>query len=299
MQSLIRIENQQSQEFIGNFNLVYLDNLGDCYIIEIMDSPESPIFAPIKEKAVTPATVDKINSQLRRGDSLWNVGVLKLLRKLPRPICVDIDGTLATYYHSDGIGMPGSKRVYIAAPGAVEAMRELREIGSVVIVTGNNDMWEVRQKGLEEIGLWQPGVVMIDAYNFNPGVTVRKYGRSVTKRRKPLKAYDIMSSKRSNVIDVHYQKKGMSSEFDPLVERRLQWKNMAPVFDKPYDIPIIDDDMWNTDNTPGMLGLLVPTFEEMVSVGDVSVPRYSNEKGRVTLNEAVKRVKEHYSSPMI
>ncbi len=100
-----------------------------------MSSPDRLQLNPERERALVIATADKLNDRFRNGAYVWNHENRGLLRRVPRPICVDVDGVLVDYYHSYEPGVEDD-RVYSVTPDAADAVKELREIGTVVITTG-------------------------------------------------------------------------------------------------------------------------------------------------------------------
>ncbi len=64
-------------------------------------------------------------------------------------------------------------------------------------------------------------------------------------------------------------------------------KRIAPLFAKPFDIPIVDDSRYATENNPGMLGIRVKPFDPKGVLG--------KRTSGYSLSEALQIVRNHYS----
>ena len=224
-----------------------------------------------QEEPLIIGVADRLNQMFQNGAYAWNKGALKLLRQLPRPICIDFNDTLAN-----------SGRPWFPNPEAIEPVQDLIRVGSLLVVTTagqGGDDWELRRTALEEFGMWHQEMVLIDASNLghmHPTQYPKGPGRMYGKRREAIKEWIRINNWEAA---------------DKYEESRLTVnpKSLAPAFQKPYEIPLIDDDKYNTDNIPGMLGLLTQPFNRTYWTSGVT------EQG-LTLAQATERVIEHYAA---
>jgi hypothetical protein len=250
-----------------------------------------------KERGLINETAETLNEHYRKGGWVWEKGAMRLLRKLPRPICVDFDRTLITYLKGSG---PNGKdwRYYTPDPYALDSLEKLQEIGSVVILTGNNDNWERRREAMEDMGIWLPGMVMIDADNYRAEYSLARsrgvadnevsvFGKGANK--KDLRDYRRLERMKQREADKYYQiRRGNAfSEFNGM----WQPKNIVSALDKQYDVPMIDDTPWVTE-IPGMHGITV----RALNWDSPSTGKYDEYYSSTSLTDAVKQVRDYYTS---
>jgi hypothetical protein len=84
-------------------------------------------------------------------------------------------------------------------------------------------------------------------------------------------------------------KMAFGKEFDD--DQLVHVKRVAPLFHKPFNIPIIDDSRFSTDGNPGMLGIQVKTWEP-----GHDEPNDWHNKDLPSLAEAVEIVQNHYAN---
>lgn len=270
----------------------------------------------IQERPQVIGSADRLNAMFSQGAFAWNQDLLPLLRRLPRPICLDVDGTLlgsevgdtSTYLRGDIDYTELIQRV-TPNPEAIESLERLRAVGTVVLTTGRNwDSWEQRRGMLENFGLWHEGMVMMDGNNLryvDSSMTHEEIFSKKDAREKEMKDW----ARATGFVDEHLERSKpkfrdwlKSKDWDfqflafsiPLVD---SYKSLAPAFRKSYDIPLIDDTphhirLINYPPIPGMLGILVHRFYPDKGYHILDRDPYKS----ITLPQATDRVTEHYAA---
>ncbi len=133
-------------------------------------------------------------------------------------------------------------------------------------------------------------MIMIDAWNLRADLSLEKRGLRFVNPETHVhtRIFRNMQKRLMRCINEYTKQRGWTKEelgFNKWANL-LNVKNVSPAFNKPYDIPIIDDNSINTDDVPGMFGILVQSFYG---------GKY-HETERFTLSEAVAQVRLHYSS---
>ncbi len=224
----------------------------------------------------------EINDWFKSGGSAYEVR--DQIRKFPKPICVDFNNVIA----SNGNNLELN-------PAAPTFLNELKTIGNVFIVTTASD-WEYVQTFLKRHNVWSDDVVlmtescfkfMIDQeahYPADPrGVEIRREFIALEKTQGWDKE-QIQRWKQSPIQTDETEYEILDSNLtDSLGSKRI-----APLFLKPFKIPIIDDKFDATGKSNhGMLGIKVKKWfgsdeqESSVNLGE-------------TLMQAVAIVRNHY-----
>ncbi len=217
-----------------------------------MSLERTPQFNALEQERLK--TAGSLNDYFRSGGSVWEDYSLGLIRNLPRPIVIDFNGVLVN-----------TRRPWIANPQARGAIEKLVKGGSVLIVTNASGDWDLRRQALEDFGLWHPSMVLLTRKNLSSRIDAREAAVS-----------DYLS----------FSNQEFTKAEQTLI---LVWeKHLAAVFKKPYFIPIIDDDKFNTSNNLGMLGIQVKTFgRENLSTDPLP-----------SLQDAAEMVRKHYLAPI-
>lgn len=265
-----------ARKFVLGFEEVLISQRPDAAILsDVIDwmAEEKDDFSPavkadIEEALTEPKTeleqaVRHINRTFKRGGEAHEV--IEDIRKLPRPIAVDFNNVIAN-----------NNSPLALNPDASAFLQGLRQIGNVVIVTSASG-WEAVQGFLQEHGLWSKDMVLMTAptYEF-----ISQWQEENPKAKELRKEFLVMA-----------QQLGWQYEEDDLVQAPAG-KAVAPIFGKPFEVPIIDDSSFATRHNPGMLGINVQaweTNEEMQRMYERS------NQGKPTLAEAVELVRNHYS----
>ena len=199
-------------------------------------------------------TAGSLNDYFRGGGSVWEDDSLRLIRNLPRPIVIGFNGVLVN-----------TRRPWVANPEARGAIEKLIKSGSVFVVTTASGDWDLRRQALEDFGLWHPSMVLLTRENLTSRIDARKAAIS-----------DYLSFSNQELTKAEQTS-------------MMVWeKHLAAVFKKPYLIPIIDDDAFNTSNNPGMLGIQVKTF----GGGNLSAEPLPS------LQDAAEMARKHYLAPI-
>lgn len=222
---------------------------------QIMDFKETEC-GPLEEE------VAYLNMKFKNGASAHEV--LDQIRRFERPIAVDFNNVLAD--NLEPLEMN---------PDAPAFIEELRKIGNIFIVTSATD-WNSVQEFLEKNGLWYPDMVLMTYQNYE--FTTRE------------QASNLDGIKIREEFADHAQANNMGIAIDDL-NSFLSGKRVAPIFMKPFLIPLVDDSSINTEFNPGMLGIRVKNF----SPKHGRLTERSN-ADRLSLSEAAEIIRAYYSS---
>lgn len=207
-------------------------------------------------------TALELNRYFREGGIALNV--LDQLRKFPRPIMVDFNNVIAN-----------NESPLQLNPDAPKFLEDLREIGSVIIIT-HASYWTGLQGFMVANGIWHPGMVLMTwpTYEF-----LGNRDEYTDENRKLREDFNQMASQ------------AFGKEFDEFeLEAAASGKKVAMLFNKPWEIPIIDDTLTPTTNNPGMRGVQVQCWEPNPTKSTVA-----RNKSLPSLPEATKTVRDHYS----
>lgn len=203
--------------------------------------------------------VQEINAHFREGGDAS--GVVDQLRRFPRPIAVDFNNVIANNAPPLQLN-----------PDAPEFLTQLREVGNVFIVTAA-DSWVHVQRFFIEHKLWTQDMVLMTYPSY---MFLNEYGGYRTEAKNLRAEFNEMAR---NVYGKEFSEDDLARS-----------KRIAPLFCKPWEIPIIDDSYFSTEHNPGMLGIQVKTWEP----GQYE-PEDRYNKGLPSLPKAVEIVREHYS----
>lgn len=225
----------------------------------------------LPKEAFVPEIVKQLNEAFSKGESAYRPDLLQLMRQLPNPICIDYNRTLVT----------GRRPDHVATPEAAEAVRILREVGTVIVVSGvawdDDEAWEVRREALERLGLSDKNTVIMTTRNFG----------FVEGRDNKYQSREIRSSGEKAIAEYRalMDRSGVDHEGVEWSIGDVHSKHIGPIFQR-INVPIIDDS-WNvTEDNPGMVGL-------RVEVPDPEWPRTIDTN--CSLLEAARRIKAFYT----
>lgn len=198
-----------------------------------------------------------INHFLARGLPAFDV--VEHIRKFPKPIAVDFNNVLAN-----------NTSPIVVRPEAASFLLQLREIGNVFIVTSATG-WMAVQKIMDQSRIWSDDMVLMTMPNWRFVQDDYSKGRQV--REEYLKLAG---------------EAGLGITQEQLVAQRGP-KRVAPIFGKPWLVPIIDDYEDVTENNPGMLGIRVDPWQP--DEGRLVI----TEPPGHTLDEAILIVRQHFA----
>ncbi|GEM_PF-2858154 len=214
-----------------------------------------------------------LNRHFRNKGSVYTPTMLARIRGLPRPIAVDFNGLFAN-----------TSSPLKVNPQAREAMEKLKTIGNVVIATSSQS-WLSVCRFLREHKLWSDDIVLMTAQNYynqeDEDLGIGYAEADIAERE----AEEYIYLSRSQISPRAYR----------LIDLRTGLtldKRVAPIFMKPFLVPMLDDAPAATATNPGMLGILVKSFVADPAKEWSEV--YISESG-VPLLEAVEQVRQYYS----
>lgn len=235
----------------------------DDFSPEVIDQLED---AMTRERGPLDEVANHINAKFRQGGNASQV--IDEIRRFPKPIVVDFNNVLA-----NNIGE------IVINPEAAKFIDELRTIGDIFIVT-TAVPWKGVHSLLKKGGLWHRGMVLMTypSYQF----LTDRGGRqpAAVKLRTEFKDF-------AKQHDIPCKDLGLDGGAPST-------KRVAPLFKKPFLVPIIDDTNSATIDNPGMLGIGVKEWEPILDEHHRAWRDEHNE-GRPTLEDAVKIVREHYA----
>lgn len=216
-----------------------------------MNSPE----IDQKEKI---SITGKINDVLKKGVPAYEV--LTEIRSYQKPIVVDFNNVLVSNLTPTVIN-----------PEASSFLAELRKIGDVFIVTTAED-WNSVYKILKNGNIWSSSQILMTIPNWR---FITQHEEWSPKGKELRKGYlELAKSQGRNI-----------RERDLL--KPPEYKTVAPVFNKSWEIPLIDDSDLATYKNPGMQGIHVRSFEPARTW-------YDNQEGTLTLSDAIQEVRKVY-----
>lgn len=222
-----------------------------------MSEADSP---PRKDVDLT-KEVKLLNSEFRKNTPAYEV--LDTIRKFPRPILVDFNDVLTN-----------NKEPLQLNPDAPEFLQHLEELGNVFILTTAPD-WEGIQQFMEESGIWTPNIVLMNAPSWF----------FITQQKENLPEGKTLRTEYLETV----RHLGWDIAEEDLIDSRTS-KRVAPIFNKPWKIPIIDDASLATENNPGILGIQVKVWG-----ADLPTWLQENSQDKHSLTKAVEIVRQHYS----
>lgn len=201
------------------------------------------------------------------------------LRKIEKPILVDFNNVLVSNHDPFPLN-----------PAAPDFLKELRELGTVIVVTTARN-WNGVHDELVKYGLWDDGTLLIVNGNY-----VLEY---------PADSYT------PDEFGITQE------ELDALGERgAAASKRIGGVFGKDFDIPLIDDTPLATRDNPGIFGINVEKwfdenehyyetyrhYEDLAKRGEASdfqmeaLARFEEGLSGETLRKAVEEVRKIYGN---
>lgn len=229
---------------------------------------EKPLFGLIDVfRGLRPKKTDleqsayRINTTFRNGGNALDV--LRDIRRFPRPIAVDFNNVIAN-----------NSAPLELNPDAPGFLQDLRQIGNIFIATSSPD-WVDMQRFLKKHNLWSNDTVLM---------TKPTYAFIHPRSNDP----GAVRLRREFLNMAH----GLGWNYTEDDLRRPDSKVLAPIFAKPFLVPLIDDLKYETENNPGILGITVQTWEgEAQQAGFINYNR-----NLPTLSDAVNLVRNHYAS---
>ena len=176
----------------------------------------------------------RLNDRFKKDTCAYEV--LEDIRSFSRPIAVDFNNVLAS--NMDPI---------VINPEAPAFLAHLRKIGDVFIVTTAQD-WQAVHKILRGGEAWSSGQVLMTLPNWRFITQFEDYNPKGVETRK-----SYLDLARSIGWDIKEQDLVTPPGYKPI----------APIFAKPWAIPLVDDSGLATHNNPGVLGICVQSFEPL------------------------------------
>lgn len=170
-----------------------------------------------------------LNLRFAGGDSAYEE--LDRIRSIPFPIVVDFNGVLVTER------TPNTP--YKANPQAEHALQQLRQTGTVFVVSSAYDWYEVHDT-LRDNGLLHPDMIIMACPNYE-----------FLTDWAPCEEGEEVIEEYARMVDVP------ADDFMNPAAR----KNLAPLFGKPFEVPILDDYDMAVENNPMMYGLLIQSYK--------------------------------------
>ena len=232
-------------------------------------------FDAVRDAEKLEKAIENINKVFRDGKEAYEV--IYYLRMLPRPIVVDFNNVIAN-------NIPP----FALNPYAINFLKDLRDIGNVVIVTSAIG-WKWIQGFLKKHGLWSNDMVLMTAanYKFLCRDNDRYHDGFLSQSPEEEKGEVEAERLREEFLGL-----GWSCEEGDLV-KDITGKVVAPIFGKIFEIPIIDDNHFATEGNPGMFGIHVKawgkTEEEKLEIS------HREREGEYSLTEALGIVRSYYT----
>lgn len=208
--------------------------------------------------------ISKINLACSQGETVEHLA--DLFRQIPVPICVDWNNVIAN-----------NESLLRLNPGAVKLLAELKKLGTVIIVTTASD-YEVLVDFFKVHNIFSEDMIFLAKPNYKPLATYFQIDSEGD--------YEKIRQLRLEFLQTHpgFQESDLyGSSFE---------KKLGPLFNKPWDVPIIDDARKATMGNPGMFGVHVMPWTEQGY--DQMEKRLSD--GELTLELALEKVKTHLRS---
>lgn len=208
---------------------------------------------------------NRLNFHFEEHGFVYDEEILPLIRSLPRPIVVDFNGLFCN-----------NQLPLTVNPEAGQVLGLLREIGNVVIVTTASD-WGKVHGFLQDNGLWFDDMVLMTQQNY--------YNES---------AASVWDEIADYLHFIKTQNPSFVYRFSHFMTGSPSDKRIAPVFMKPFPVPILDDNPIAIFNNPGMKGIPVKSF--VVDPEKEWEAVFVSEEGMSFL-QAVEQVREFYRQP--
>ncbi|MCL5431911.1 MAG: hypothetical protein M1484_02290 [Patescibacteria group bacterium] len=196
--------------------------------------------------------------------------LLPEIRAFPKPILVDYNETL----------VGNSEAPLVANPEASSFLDRVRETGTVFVLTSNMHPDRVHTT-LERLDLWRKGMIVMTPPNYDFLIALEEaYWGQYQGPAAVLQAAEKITDE---FIALH------KLPSDRLVfAKPPAYKTIAPIFGKPFDIPLVDDSAAATVNNLGIFGLtakmFTPNSEEL----------WEGDYDRLSLTQAADRIIDYY-----
>lgn len=211
-------------------------------------------FADVQQEYPMVEVAAYLNAQFKKGVPAHRV--LESIQKFPRPIAVDWNNVIANNITPLELN-----------PDAPRFLKSLRQIGNVVIVTTAEE-WDEVYSFFKDHGIWSADMVImtVPVYEF---------------------LSEMHDTNAQEVIETYLNKNKLSIDYRDLISP-AGFKRIAPLFNKSFPIPLVDNSFSATHENPGMFGIHVQGW------GDIYKDLNYRSKSAVTLPEAVEKVRAHY-----
>lgn len=212
------------------------------------------------------AVVEFLNAKFKEGTRADEV--LDQLRRLKRPVLIDFNNVIAD-----------NERVLTLNPQAPEALSKLHASTDIIIVT-TAENWEYVHTFLVENKLWTDDLILMVPNNYRfMSQHALDGGINMSGQAEDQSAIKLITEY------IEFRKNnGMNIEPEMFRGMNVSRKQLAPLFQKPYDIPIIDDGYDAVKDNPGMLGVPVRSFD----------PKRGRPYQDHTLKDAIDQTLEYY-----
>lgn len=209
-----------------------------------------------------------LNEAFRQGKEAWQV--LGDLQALKKPILVDFNNVLA-----------GNRFPLTPNPDGKSVLNSLTQIGDVVIAT-TAESWEDVYAFLKNEDMWREDIVLMtnQTYRF----LYDQWASDQAKFAREALVGQLRETLAQRGIKVPEGFEQVSPAEKPL----------SLLFNKPFDIPLIDDSALATVRRPfpGIMGVHVEKFmdeSEKQTLGNIT-------NGGMSLTDAVEKVRDYYTS---
>ena len=224
----------------------------------------------------------KLNGLFRDGCFAFEPEMVKLLARVEFPIVVDLNNVLIS-----------NNQPLEVNPEAKKFLNDLAELGEIFVVTTANN-WETVWRRLEQNGLSDKIVLMVAENYFKPREEWTRSQRAV------IDTYiaEVLKQGLAEEFGLQEQLAWKELRVKPEVARRLRFsgsaanKRLAPLFSKPFAVPIIDDAYEATSDNPGMRGFLAPCFEPHPKKGRGLEKLNTEHQSLKEIGAAVKKYKD-------
>lgn len=210
-------------------------------------------------------TAAYINGRFRKGQPAHRLK--EEIRKFPQPIIVDFNGVLVDNLDPLEVN-----------PLAASFIQELKDLGTIFLMTTAQD-WDSVHSFLTGNSLWYPGMILMTQPNWS-FLTDREPG---SKEGQQMRDQFVSTS---------------SGLGQPTTNEYLlappAYKRVAPLFNKPWLVPLIDDSLIATKGNPGILGISVEEWRPKFA--GFNTEHY---EGSNLLSAAVQQVRNHYAGSAI
>lgn len=234
-----------------------------------------------QERAATIENANCLNERFSRSAFAWNDEQLDLIRSLPNPILIDFNNVVVN-----------TGRPWVPNPEAKKALRALTKTGTVFVMTDGERDWNLRQQALENFGLWHPGMVLLVGDN-----TVIRWQASAMGPIEGGKKGAAVEAAARDYLQFSQTFNRVFNE-DELLPKPFMGQTLAPLFKRPYDIPIITVRSLDQHDGAGMHVIPVRAFvgknDYKIHFGSENLPEQTKEN--FSLAQATTQIVEYYKN---